>query len=93
MEKITWSPFAISDLKEIHDYIAKDSLRYAEGMVEGIIERIENLNRFPLMGRMVPEFYDEMVRELIYKGYRILYELKTEGKIEILSIIHGSRLL
>jgi len=43
-------------------------------MVDGITERIENLNKYPLMGRMVPEFYNEMVRELIYKGYRIIYE-------------------
>jgi plasmid stabilization system protein ParE len=62
-------------------------------MVDGIIERIENLNKYPLMGRMVPEFYNEMVRELIYKGYRIIYELKKESEIEILSVIHGSRLV
>ena len=29
MVKIIWTELSIEDLKEIHDYIAEDSLRYA----------------------------------------------------------------
>ena len=38
MAKIIWSDLAIDDLKSIHDYISKDSTRYAAEMVERIIQ-------------------------------------------------------
>ena len=47
---------------------------------------------FPEMGRKVPEADDPKVRELIYKNYRIIYQIKA-GYLEIITVIHGSRLL
>jgi plasmid stabilization system protein ParE len=55
MAKIIWSELALEDLKHIHNYISKDSLIYANRVIEKIILRIEQLEEFPRSGRVVPE--------------------------------------
>ena len=92
MAKIKWSRDSIEDLKEIFRFIAIDSPYYANLMRDRIFEMVEHLELFPEMGRHVPESEDPMVRELIYKNYRIVYQIK-EGYLEIITVIHGSRLL
>jgi plasmid stabilization system protein ParE len=47
---------------------------------------------FPEMGRIVPEYKNPSLREKILGDYRIVYRLK-ENSIEIVIIVHGSRLL
>jgi len=48
------------------------------------------LVRFPRLGRVVPEVQDENIRELMHQHYRIIYRIAGE-RIEILTIVHGSR--
>lgn len=88
--RIKWTEPAVSDLKNIKDYIAKDSKYYAHQFVDKIIESVENLNKFPERGRIVPEADDENIRELLFHNYRIIYRIDIKG-ILILTIIHGSR--
>lgn len=78
------------DLRNIQDYIARDSEFYAVEFVEGVFEVIENLSEFPNIGRMVLEFQDQKIREIIYYNYRIIYRLDNK-KVEVLTIVHGSR--
>ena len=92
MAKIKWSHDSIEDLKEICHFIAIDSPYYAELLRDRIVEMVEHLEVFPEMGRHVPESDDPRVRELIYKNYRIVYQIKA-GYLEIITVIHGSRLL
>ena len=47
------------------------------------------LAQFPRLGRKVPEFDDENVRELIVYSYRIIYRL--QGDVIIAAVIHGKR--
>lgn len=44
---IVWSPQSLRDLDSIHEYIAKDSERYADLTVERIFAAVEKLLRFP----------------------------------------------
>jgi toxin ParE1/3/4 len=92
MAKIKWSHDSIEDLKEICRFIALDSPYYANLLRDSIFEMVEHLALFPEVGRHVPESDDSTVRELIYKSYRIIYQIK-EGYLEIITVIHGSRLL
>ena len=87
---VKWSVPARNDLKQIHDYIAKDSEYYARNVVQEIATKAETLTEFPNIGRMVPEISDQNVRELIVYSYRLIYEISAAG-IEILAIIHGRR--
>jgi len=92
MAKVKWSKDSIDDLKEICRFIALDSPYYANILKDRIFEMAEHLELFPEMGRKVPESDDPKVRELIYKNYRIIYQVK-EGYLEIITVIHGGRLL
>lgn len=60
---VEWSPRAIEDVEAIAYYIAADSAIYAAAVVKNILETTRKLARFPLAGRMVPEFADENIRE------------------------------
>jgi len=87
---VIWSIPARNDLKQIYDYIAKDSRYYATNVVENVVSRAENLDEFPEIGRVVPEIGDKNVRELIIYSYRLIYEL-VSNDVQILAIIHGKR--
>jgi toxin ParE1/3/4 len=87
---VKWSRPARIDLKQIHDYIAKDSGYYAKRVVQSIVEKTEELIDFPKIGRIVPEIDDPNIRELFVYSYRLLYEITPDG-IEILAVIHGRR--
>ncbi|MGA8178678.1 MAG: type II toxin-antitoxin system RelE/ParE family toxin [Desulfobacterales bacterium] len=87
---VIWSIPARNDLKQIYEYIAKDSKYYATNVVENIVSKAENLNEFPEIGRIVPEIGDENVRELIIYSYRLIYEV-IPNDVQILAIVHGKR--
>jgi toxin ParE1/3/4 len=91
MVRIVWTEFAIEDLRLIHDYIARDSKTYADRFIDKLINRADQLEKFPKSGRVVPEFDTETVRELIEGNYRIIYEIKPDY-IGIIRIHHAARL-
>jgi plasmid stabilization system protein ParE len=44
------------------------------------------------MGRTVPEANRNDIRELIYQGYRIIYQVDDAQQIaSVVAVIHGSR--
>ncbi len=88
--KIVWTNPAISDLKSIRDYIARDSEYYAVRFVERIIEVVDVLQKFPEFGQMVPEFEEYGIRERLLHNYRILYEVRTDHVL-IHAIVHAKR--
>ena len=57
-----------------------------------MIEKVRLLERFPRMGRVVPEIRDEAIRELIYRQYRIVYVVdRGDEEVEVLTIFHSSQ--
>jgi toxin ParE1/3/4 len=91
--RIIFSKIARFDLKEIIEYIKRDSIKYALLEKKKIIEAIEKLETQPYLGRVVPELGNSEIRELIFRNYRIVYQTVSKGQIDILSIHHHSRLL
>ncbi|MBT1699595.1 type II toxin-antitoxin system RelE/ParE family toxin [Fulvivirgaceae bacterium PWU4] len=93
MAEIVWTEFALQDLKSIHEYISRDSQFYADRFIDKIIDRVEQLIDFPNSGRIVPEFAQDSLRELIEGHYRIVYNLSPVEEVTILRIHHSARLL
>ena len=89
MGKIHWSKTARQNLEEIADYIAQDSPFYAINFVERILQEAEKLSDFPKIGRIVPEFKKETIREILFHNYRIVYMIGNEC-VFITSICYGS---
>jgi plasmid stabilization system protein ParE len=87
---VVWTEPASADLHAIQAYIARRSARYALDLVERIVSSSELLADQPLLGRRVPEYDDESIRELFETPYRIVYRL-DEGRVEILAVIHAAR--
>lgn len=87
--KIEIQKRAKRELKSIRRYISKDSIFYANKTVNEIIKRTQMLKNFPEMGKQV-EINNTIVRQIIYKSYRIFYQIDSNN-IYILSIFHHSR--
>ena len=93
MAEIIWTSTAIEDLNNIGEYISKDSFHYARITVDSLFKKSEVLVSYPNIGRIVPEKNNESIRELIEGNYRIVYQIISEDRINILTIIHSSKLL
>ncbi len=88
--KVHWTNTAIDQLVSIYDYVAQTSKPYADRLVDKLTRRSEQIAAFPLAGRIVPEFKDEGIREVIERPYRIIYRIKVD-QIDILAVIHGAQ--
>jgi toxin ParE1/3/4 len=93
MVKINWTELSISYLKSIYDYISQDSKRYASLTINKIYNRAQLLIEQPQIVRIVPEFNDANIRELIIGNYRLVYKLLDEYSLDILRIYNSARLL
>ena len=89
---INWTEDAVSDFNNIIDYIFRENKTNAKSTYLAIKEQCQDLDYFPLRGRIVPElealgFTD--YREIIYKRWRIIYSV--ENKNVYLLLILDSR--
>lgn len=69
----------------ILSFIAKDKKSAALNFERELEYQIQGLVRFPLKFRKSYYFDDEAYRDLIYKGYTIIYKIETD-KILMLEI-------
>jgi len=93
MVKIVWTELAVDDLKEIHDFIAKNSPRFASITIDKIYQRAQLIADNPFLGRIVPEINNEPIRELIIGNYRLIYFIISELQVDILRVYHSARSL
>lgn len=89
---IEWSPEAIEDLDSIAEYIARDSEFYAQAVISKILAVSRKISHQALIGRIVPEINNEMIRERFIYSYRLIYMI-NKNTITIVAVIHGKRLL
>ena len=93
MARVKWTNVALNDLRAIYDYVAQDSPKYADRLMDKIVERVDVLKQHPKIGRKVPEFDNDSIRELIEGSYRIIYRVESEDNIGIARVHHAARLL
>ena len=93
MAYVNWTEQSIDDLLNIADFIGKDSVRYSKIQIKRIRERVRLLRNHPYLGRVVPEYENESIRELILGNYRIIYRIISEERIDILTVHHSAKRL
>jgi len=93
MALIFWTNQAIEDLESIGVYIEKDSPKYASITLRRIYNSTQLLSNQSKLGRIVPEFEIDNLREIIEGRYRIVYRIVDSERIDIITIHHSSRLL
>ena len=91
MVRINWTFQAKDDLKNIAEYISKDSVRYAKFHVIRLKNRTQILKYHPFIGKILPEINSEKIRELIEGRYRIVYKIVTKRQIDILTVHHTAQ--
>lgn len=92
MVQVVWAQPALDDLREICEFISRDSPRYAQLTVERITELAARLSRFPQMGQILPEFPHLAYRQMVVGSYRLIYrEDPARTRIVVMGVIHGSR--
>ncbi len=90
---IRFAESAISDLEAFRTwYIEQGVPDIGERFVEEIVGRIEALRDHPEMGRIVPEFEQPFLRELIHPPFRIVYR-RDPKHVRIVRIWRSERLL
>lgn len=93
MVKVRWTDFALENLISIGDFIELNSHYYAQRTVNYLFNSVDLLEMHPLAGRVVPEFENKSIRELICGNYRIVYRIVSEMDIDILTVQHSAKLL
>jgi len=87
---VVWAESAWNDLEDVAEYIAKDSPHYAAAFVREARDAARSLVSLAERGRIVPEFNEPNIRELLVGSYRLIYQVKKQA-IHIIGFIHGAR--
>lgn len=93
MAQVIWANAAIDDLQRLREYFEPLSSRFANKLVDQLIGRTRLLATFPQSGRVVPEFADVTIREVLSGNYRIVYRHEQPDRVEIARIFHSAQLL
>lgn len=89
MAEVRWSLVSAEDLQGVEDTIARDSVTRAINFVDHLIECAEALQDNPRLGRVVPELERRDLREIVVRGYRIVY-LVGIRRVTVLRVVHGA---
>ena len=90
--KLIWSPAARDDLHDIVVFLARDNPNRAMSFGYELISETDRLQEFPELGRIVPEYRNDNIREIIFRPYRIVYRVNHENKLcEIARVWHSAR--
>ena len=90
--KLIWSPAARDDLHDIVVFIARDNPERAMSFGYQLISETDRLQTFPRLGRVVPEYGTDNLREIIVRPYRIVYRVNHQHAVcEIARVWHSAR--
>ena len=90
---IRFAESAVADLEEIKRWYAEQEVPdVGEQLISEIFERVETLRDHPDIGRVVPEFDQPFLRELIHPPFRIAYRREPKH-VRIVRVWHSERLL
>ena len=88
MATVLWTVGAGADLRDIFAFLRRDSEVYASVLTARIFDALERLAEYPYLGRMVPEYQDETIREVIVGNYRVVYRVRGQ-LVGVIALVHG----
>ncbi len=90
---VTLAESALADLEAILAWYAeRDVPEVGRRLVGEILDRVQVLRSHPEMGRVVPEFDQPFLRELIHPPFRIVYRREPK-RIRVVRVWRSERLL
>jgi addiction module RelE/StbE family toxin len=90
--QVALSTSASRDLRDIVRYISMDSPERAVRFGQFLVSSTKRLADFPEMGRIVPEFDDPSIREIVVRSYRVIYHVDHDDcRVDVARFWHGAR--
>ena len=90
---IGFAESALRDLEEVKAWYAEQGVPgIGIRLVEEVFQRVRALADHPDMGRVIPEFDQPFLRELIHPPFRIVYRRDPE-RVRIVRVRRSERLL
>jgi toxin ParE1/3/4 len=91
--KITFALSAVEDLEEIRAWYSDQLVPdVGERLIREVVKEVERLAEFPASGRMVPEFGQSDLREIIHPPFRIVYRV-SQNAVRVVRVWRSERLL
>jgi len=87
---VRWTSVAFRQFRGIVDYVTAFSPNAGRTLADRITQALDNLETFPRLGRIVPDYQDEAIRELIVGDYRVVYRIVGD-EVRVIAVVHGSR--
>ncbi|KAF3977632.1 MAG: type II toxin-antitoxin system RelE/ParE family toxin [Methylococcales symbiont of Iophon sp. n. MRB-2018] len=91
--KIEFSKTATGDMDSIISYYRQQGVeKTGRSFIPAIIASVQTLKNHPEIGRIVPEFDNKKIREIVKPPFRIVY-LHQGKMISVIRIYRSERLL
>jgi len=89
---VHWTIGARLDVDDLKLSFARTSPVFAAALINRLVEAADGLEVFPAMGRVVPEYADQSIRELIVGAYRLVYVYDGQREwVGLAAVSHSSR--
>lgn len=90
---IRFAESALRDLEAVRDWYTEQGVpEVGARWVAEVFQRVQTLADHPDMGRMVPEFEQPFLRELIHPPFRVVYR-RDPQRVRIVRVWRSERLL
>jgi toxin ParE1/3/4 len=89
MARVFRRPLAATDIAEIWDYMAEDSIGRADAWVDRLDDKLRLLATQPLMWRIREELASGL-RSLSFGRYVVFYQPINDG-IDVVRVLHSAR--
>ncbi|RIV17879.1 type II toxin-antitoxin system RelE/ParE family toxin [Fibrisoma montanum] len=87
---MNWKESAREEVREIYSFLLNLSMVAADEWLEQLEKKLNLIEQFPGMGRMVPDYYISFIREVFVGSYRIVYSIQDDTPL-ILAVRPMSR--
>ena len=92
MVPVIWTHAATEDVAEIHEFISRDSRKYASQTIDRIHASANSLRRFPERGELLNELRHSNYRQIVSGAYRVIYRIGEDSRqVFVVAVIHSAR--
>jgi plasmid stabilization system protein ParE len=92
MTEVRWSDASLDELASLKRRYNRRVTGSGDALAARILLAVDRVETFPRIGRVVPEYGQEQLREVIVSPFRVVYRIAPDH-IEVSAIFHGSMLL
>jgi toxin ParE1/3/4 len=91
--RISLAESAVRDFEAIRDwYVGQSAAEVGDRLIREILASLDQLAEFPESGRVVPEFDQPWLRELVRPPFRVVYRVDRE-RVRVVRIWRSERLM